>query len=117
MLISIVCRFGPCCVATETPYLPRGLDALDDSQADQDPSHQQGQHHLPVQAPRVVDGAGDVESLAVPEVSGGRALFTLWHHDYNGNKERAGNGIKFSNSQVSTYKKKSVKYRILAFSI
>lgn len=55
----------------ETPYLPRGLDALDDSQTDQDPSHQQGQCHLPVQAARVINGAGDVESLAVPKVSGG----------------------------------------------
>lgn len=99
----------------ETPYLPRGLDALDDSQADQDPSHQQGQHHLPVQAPGVVDGAGDVESLAVPEVSGGRALVTLWHHDYNGNKERARNGIKFSNSQVSTYKKSATANLVRSF--
>lgn len=55
----------------DTPYLPRGLDALDDSQADHDPSHQQGQCHFPVQAAGVVDGAGYVESLAVPEVSGG----------------------------------------------
>lgn len=69
--ISIVCRLCPCCEATHTLYLPRGLDALDDSKADQDPSHQQGQGHLPVQATCVVDGAGDVESLAVPEVSGG----------------------------------------------
>lgn len=74
----------------ETPYLPRGLDALDDSQADQDPSHQQGEDHLPVQATRVVDAAGDVESLAVPEVSGGRALLTLRHHDYNDQKEGMG---------------------------
>lgn len=55
----------------ETLYLPRGLDALDDSQADHDPSHQQGYCHLPVEAACVIDGAGDVESLAVPKVSGG----------------------------------------------
>lgn len=55
----------------ETPYLPRGLDAFDDCQADHDPSHQQGQRHLPVQAPSVVDGAGDVQGLSVPEVRGG----------------------------------------------
>lgn len=47
-------------LAKDTPHLPRGLNALDDSQADQDPSHQQGQGHLPVQATCVVDGAGDV---------------------------------------------------------
>ena len=77
----------------ETPYLPRGLDALDDSQADQDPSYQKGQGHLPVQAAGVIYRAGDVESLAVPEVSGGRALLTLRLHDYNSNEEREGNGI------------------------
>lgn len=71
MVISVVCRLGPCCEAMETPYLPGGLDALDDSQADHDPSHQQGECHLPVQAAGVVDAARDVESLAVPEVSGG----------------------------------------------
>lgn len=61
----------PCSGAGETPYLPRGLDALDDSHADQDPGDQQGQGHLPVQPAGVVDGAGDVESLPVPEVGGG----------------------------------------------
>lgn len=71
----------PCCGGEENPYLPRGLDALDDSHADQDPGHQQGQGHLPVQPAGVVNGAGDVESLAVPEVSGGRALLTFRHHD------------------------------------
>lgn len=74
----------------ETPYLPRWLDALDDSQADQDPGHQQGQDHLPVQAARVIDRAGDVESLAVPEVSGSRAFITLWHHDCNNNNNEDG---------------------------
>lgn len=83
------------------PYLPRGLDALDDSQADHDPSHKQGQGHLPVQAAGVVDGAGNVESLAVPEVSGGRALLTLRHHDYNNNEERQGNGINCAPSMES----------------
>lgn len=57
--------------ARRAAHLPRGLDALDDCQADQDPSHQQGQGHLPVQATGFVDGAGDVQSLAVPEVGGG----------------------------------------------
>lgn len=80
-IVSIVCLSlllsgdvfsnRPCRGAEETPYLPRGLDALDDSHADQDPGHQQGQGHLPVQPSSVVNGAGDIESLAVPEVSGG----------------------------------------------
>lgn len=75
--------------AEESPYLPRGLDALDDRHADQDPGHQQGQRHLPVQPAGVVNGAGDVESLAVPEVSGGRALLTFRHHDCGGVKEKS----------------------------
>lgn len=103
--LYIVCRLSPCYEAMETPYLPRGLDALDDSQTDHYPSHQQGQGHLPVQAAGVVDGAGDVERLAVPEVSGGRALLTLWHHDCNSNKEREGNGINCADSGVCTYTK------------
>ena len=55
----------------ETPYLPRGLDALHDGHADDDPGSQQGQGHPPVEAAGVVDAAGDVERLPVPEVGGG----------------------------------------------
>lgn len=62
-------------------YLPRGLDAFNDRQADQDPGHQQGQGHLPVQAAGVVDAAGDVQRLTVPEVGGGRAFLTFWFHN------------------------------------
>lgn len=91
-LILMVCRLNPCCEAMDNPYLPGGLDALDDSQTDHDPSHQQGQGHLPVQAAGVVNGAGYVESLAVPEVSGGWAFLTLWLHNYNSG-EREGNAI------------------------
>lgn len=54
-----------------TAYLPRGLDTLNDCQADHDPGHQQRQSHLPVQTASVIDGAGDVESLPVPEIGGG----------------------------------------------
>lgn len=68
---------------TAIAYLPRGLDALDDSQADHNPSHQQWQRHLPVQPACVVDSAGDVKSLTVPEVSGGWALLTLWLNNYS----------------------------------
>lgn len=93
LVIVAVCRLCPCCEATHTRYLPRGLDALDNRQADQDPSHQQGQGHLQVQAACVIDGAGDVESLAVPEVSGGRAFLTLRHHDYSSKDEGRGNRI------------------------
>lgn len=73
MIYCVSCMFAscPCNGARKTPYLPRGLDALDDSHADQDPGYQQGQGHLPVQPASVVDGAGDVESLPVPEVGGG----------------------------------------------
>ena len=71
VVISAICTLNPCCEAMETPYLPGGLDALDDSQTDHDPRHQQGQGHLPVQAACVVNGARDVEGLAVPKVSGG----------------------------------------------
>lgn len=67
-------------------YLPGRLDALDDGQTDHDPGHQQGQGHLPVQAARAVDGVADVESLTVPEVSGGRAPLALGLHDYTGGK-------------------------------
>lgn len=73
----------------ETTYLPRGLDAFDDSEADHDPSHQQRQRHFPVETACVLDGAGDVESLAVPEVSGGRALLTLRLDNYD-RKETTG---------------------------
>jgi len=64
----------------ERPYLPRGLDALDDGHADDDPGAQQGQGHLPVEAACVVDAAGDVQRLPVPEVGRGRALLTLRLH-------------------------------------
>lgn len=101
MVICMDCRLNPSFQAMETLYLPRGLDALDDSQADQDPSHQQGECHPPVQAAGVVDAAGDIESLAVPEVSGGRALLTLWLHDYNSNKEKEGNGINSATVESS----------------
>ena len=74
-------RAAPALVGRETPYLPRGLDALNDGHADDDPGAQQGQGHPPVEAARVVDAAGDVEGLPVPEVGGGRALLTLWLHD------------------------------------
>lgn len=72
------------CSPASPRYLPRRLDALDDGQADQDPGDKQGQGHLPVQAARVVDAAGDVESLPVPEVSGGRALLALRLHNFGG---------------------------------
>lgn len=89
MFFLVKCTVNLCrlafCEAMETPYLPRWLDAFDNCQADHDPSHQQGQSHLPVQAACVVDGAGNVKSLAVPEVSGGWALLALWHHNCNSN--------------------------------
>lgn len=83
-LLCVLFASCPCSGAGETPYLPRGLDALDDGHADQDPGYQQGQGHLPVQPTGVVDGAGDVESLTVPEVGGGWALLTFRHHDWDG---------------------------------
>lgn len=64
-------RLSPCCAAWETPYLPGGLDALDDGQADNDPGPQQGQGHPPIQPAAVIDGAGDVQGLPVPEIGGG----------------------------------------------
>lgn len=69
-------------------HLPRRLDALNDGQADYGPGRQQGQGHLPVDAARVVDAAGDVEGLAVPEVSGGRAPLALRLHHFGGKRRR-----------------------------
>lgn len=52
------------------PHLPRRLNALYYSQADNYPGSQQRQSHPPVQTPAVCDCAGDVQGLAVPEVRG-----------------------------------------------
>ncbi|KAK6321399.1 hypothetical protein J4Q44_G00083750 [Coregonus suidteri] len=43
------------------PYLPGGRDTSDDSQADDDPGHQQRQGHLDVQAAAICDGAGGIQ--------------------------------------------------------
>lgn len=94
---NLYCLFSwrlSCCGASETPYLPRGLDALDDGQTDQDPGHQQAQGHLPVQPAAVVDAAGDVESLSVPEVSGGRTLLALWLHNCDRKGGKSTNNTK-----------------------
>ena len=52
-------------------HLPRGLDALDDSHAHDAPGHEEAQSHLPVEAPTLRDGVGDVQGLSVPEVGSG----------------------------------------------
>lgn len=70
-----------CGAVQALPYLPRGGDALDDSEADNDPGHQQRQGHFDVEAAALCDGAGGVESLSIPEVGGGRALVTFGLHD------------------------------------
>lgn len=67
-----------------SPYLPRRLDALDEAEADQGPGRQQGQSQLPVKATKVVDTTGNVEGLAVPEVSGGCAPLAFWLHYFGG---------------------------------
>lgn len=65
-------------------HLPRRLDALDVGEADQSPGRQQRQSHLPVKATKVVDTAGNVEGLAVPEVSSGCAPLTFWLRYFGG---------------------------------
>lgn len=62
-------------------YLPRGGDAFDDGEADDDPGHQQRQGHLHIEAAALCDGAGGVQGLTVPEIRGGRAFVTLRLHD------------------------------------
>ena len=83
---AVILETATAVVWRETLYLPRGLDTLDDGQANDDPGAQQGQGHPPVEAARVVDTAGDVQRLPVPEVGGGRALLTLWLHHYRRKK-------------------------------
>lgn len=76
-------------VGSECPlptHLPRGLDALDHGHAHNGPGHEEAQGHLPVEAPALRDGVGDVQGLSVPEVGGGRALFTLRLHHCNGSR-------------------------------
>ncbi len=62
----------------------------------------------------VFNGAGNVESLAVPEVSGGRALFTLGHHDYNKGK---GWKIKRTARQQCSLHMYKISYRICSWNI
>lgn len=59
------------CPGPLATHLPRGLDALDDSHAHDAPGHEEAQSHLPVEAPALRDGVGDVQGLSVPEVGSG----------------------------------------------
>lgn len=62
-------------------HLPRRGDPFDDSEADDDPGHQQRQRHLDVEAAALCNGAGGVQSLTIPEIGCGRAFVTLRLHD------------------------------------
>lgn len=56
------------CRPTPPQHLPGRCDPFNDGQADDDPGHQERQGHLDVEASALCDGAGDVQSLTVPEV-------------------------------------------------
>lgn len=62
-------------------YLPGGGDSFDDSEADDDPGHQQRQSHFDVEAAALCNGAGGVESLTIPEIGCSRAFVTLRLHN------------------------------------
>lgn len=52
-------------------YLPGGGDPFDDGEADDNPGYEERQGHFDVEAAALSDGAGGVQSLAIPEVGCG----------------------------------------------
>lgn len=65
-------RQGLCC-----PHLASGLGAPQDAQVHHQPGQDEAERRLPLHAPAVLDGRGDVESFPVPEVLRGGRLLTL----------------------------------------
>lgn len=68
--------------------LSRRLNASDAANIEQSPGTQQGQHHPPLQAARVVDSRGNVQRLPVPEVVDGAAAGALLHDTCAGQIKR-----------------------------
>lgn len=58
-------------------HLAGGLGAPQDAQVHDEPGQHEAERRLPLHAPAVLDGRGDVEGLPVPEVLRGGRLLTL----------------------------------------
>lgn len=62
---------------TPTTDLPRGLDAFDHGKADKSPSGKEAASESGVQASTFPNGICHIQSVAVPEIGGGRTALTL----------------------------------------